>query len=85
MPVDLDDDLVEETIAKFMRSKHQITSSMYLDLQAGNPLEVHVLNGAVLRAGRELGIATPANEFITTCLSLADSRARSRLSSESQV
>ena len=83
--IDLDDDLVEETIAEFVRSKHQITSSMHLDLQAGNPLEVHVLNGAVLRAGRELGIATPANEFITTCLSLADSRARSRLSSESQV
>ena len=78
--VELDDGLVDATLAEFRRSRDNLTSSMYLDLLAGNPLEVQVLNGAVSRLGRDLGISTPANDFITTCLSVADQRARSRLS-----
>ena len=35
--VDLDDDLVDATISEFQRSKGSITSSMHMDLQAGNP------------------------------------------------
>ena len=77
--VDLDDDLVDATIAEFQHSKGSITSSMHLDLQAGNPLEVQVLNGAVALKGRDLGIPTPANDFISVCLSVADNRARSSL------
>ena len=80
--VDLDDGLVDSTLAEFRRSRDNLTSSMYLDLLAGNPIEVQVLNGAVSRNGRRTGIATPANDFITTCLSVADRRARSRLSAK---
>ena len=72
----LEDDVVESRMELIERLKHEMSSSMYLDLQAGNPLEVGVLNGAVSRYGRETGVASPANDFITTCLTLADRRAR---------
>ena len=58
------------------RLKHELSSSMYLDLQAGKPLEVGVLNGAVSRYGKEHGVATPVNDFITACLAVTDRRAR---------
>ena len=79
--VRLEQDVVETTMAGFWDLHHDMVSSMFLDLQAGNPLEVGVLNGAVSKAGKEAGVATPVNDFITACLSLADNRARSLLSS----
>ena len=79
--VRLENDVVESTMAGFRRLDHDMVPSMCLDLQAGNPLEVGVLNGAVSRAGKETGVATPVNDFITACLSLADARGRSLLGS----
>ena len=76
--VGLDDDVVESTMKPFQASKHDVISSMRLDLDAGNRLEVGVLNGAVARMGKEVGVATPVNEFITACLTVADNRARDR-------
>lgn len=73
--VGLDDDLVETTLAGFLREK-DFVSSMYLDLVAGNPLELDVLNGAVSRMGKALGVDTPANDFITACLRIADNKGR---------
>tara|TARA_B100000809_G_C15100820_1_gene516848 strand:- start:825 stop:1760 length:936 start_codon:yes stop_codon:yes gene_type:complete len=71
----LDDELVKNTLAGFLKEK-SFVSSMYLDLIAGNPLELDVLNGAVSEKGRELGIPTPANDFITSCLRIADNEGR---------
>ena len=65
-------------MAHFMEEKHDLVSSMYLDLQAGNPIEVGVINGAVSRSGKEVGVPTPVNDFITACLTVADNRARSK-------
>lgn len=47
--------------------------SFYIDLQHGRKKsEVEYLNGAVVRAGRQLGLATPANQVLTeTLLALA--------------
>ncbi len=43
--------------------------SFYIDLYSGRKLsEVDYLNGAVVRAGKEVGIPTPANAFLTTTL-----------------
>lgn len=42
--------------------------SMLVALERGQRLEVEAINGVVCRAGRELGIATPANDFIYACL-----------------
>ena len=49
---------------------------MFTDLKRGNQLEIDVLNGAVSRIGKEVGIPTPANDFITACLLIADKAAR---------
>ena len=77
MGVKLDDDIVSSTMAHFQEFKHELVSSMYHDLVAGNPLELSVLNGAVSRMSKTLGVATPVNDFITACLTVADNRARS--------
>jgi 2-dehydropantoate 2-reductase len=39
--------------------------SMLLDILAGRPSEVDVINGAIPRLGAELGLATPVNRTIT--------------------
>ena len=77
--VNLDDNVVESTMAHFEKVKHELISSMYADLEAGNPLELDALNGAIARLGKEVGVATPVNDFITACLALADNRGRARL------
>ena len=73
--VDLDEDVAETTLDNLDARKHVSGSSMFTDLTRGNPLEVGVLNGAVARIGKGLGVSTPANEFITSCLAVAHNRA----------
>lgn len=76
MGADLADDLVESSMAMLEEHKQELSSSMYLDLKEGNPLEVSVLNGAVSNYGRKTGIQTPINDFISGCLAAADRVAR---------
>ena len=78
--VGLDVDVVEQTVAHFDEFSDELRSSMQLDLERGNRLEVEALNGTVARFGRETGIETPVNDFIHSCLKLADDRARLRAS-----
>ncbi len=78
--VPLDEDVVERTIAYFDELHSQLRSSMHLDLERGNRLEVAALNGTVARLGIELGVDTPVNSFIYSCLKLADEQAKARLS-----
>ena len=74
--VPLDDGLVDSVMAGFQEEKSGLISSMHTDLMAGNPLEVSLINGAVARIGKEVGVDTPANSMIATCLAIADNRAR---------
>jgi 2-dehydropantoate 2-reductase len=71
-------DVVESTMALFEEAGGRLTSSMFTDLERGNPLEVDVLNGAVARLGKELGVATPVNDLITACLTPAHKRGAAR-------
>ena len=73
--IGLDGDVVETMMARFQERKAGLTSSMFTDLERGDRLEVGVLNGAVARYGRELGVATPVNDFITACLTVSHNRA----------
>ena len=74
--VALDDELPDAVMAGFLEEKGGLISSMHTDLVEGNPLEVSLINGAVARIGREIGVDTPANGFIAACLTIADNRAR---------
>jgi 2-dehydropantoate 2-reductase len=38
---------------------------MLLDLLAGRPCEIDVINGAIPPAAREVGLSAPANEVVT--------------------
>ena len=74
--VPLDDGLPDSVMAGFLEEKDGLISSMHTDLITGNPLEVSLINGAVARIGKEVGVETPVNCFITTCLLIADNKAR---------
>ena len=73
--VDLKDDAVESMMEFVTSIDGKTVSSMYYDLQEGNPLEVNVINGAVSRIGQSLGVPTPANDMITACLAVPHKRA----------
>ena len=45
-----------------------LQASMHTDVIAGRPLELEALNGAVVRAGRAAGVATPINDVIYAML-----------------
>ena len=73
--IELPDSEVEEAMQSFRDAGEDSVSSMYIDLQAGKPLEIEVLNGAVARMGTEAGVATPVNDFIVACLTLPHRKA----------
>jgi len=52
--------------------------SMLLDLMAGRRSEIDFINGAIPRAGRELGVATPFNEAITALVKAREAKALRR-------
>lgn len=76
--VRFDEGIVDRSIALLHEERKEITSSMYLDMVAGKPLEIDVLNGAVSRIGKEVGVETPINDFITACLSVVNERGPNR-------
>ena len=39
--------------------------SMLLDVRAGRPSEIDVINGAIPPAAREVGLTAPVNEVVT--------------------
>ena len=45
--------------------KDAMMTAMLQDIRAGRRTEVDAMNGAVVRYGRESGIATPTNEILT--------------------
>jgi 2-dehydropantoate 2-reductase len=55
------------------------TASMQRDIIAGRPSELETQNGAVVRLGREAGIATPLHSFIYRSLLPQELRARGQV------
>ena len=69
-------DTVQNTIDYLETHKNDLVSSMHQDMLSGRPMEINAINGAVSREGKTLGIPTPINDMIASCLSLQDARAR---------
>lgn len=58
-----------DTASKIMeygfRDSREIKPSMFQDIEKGRKTEVDLLNGYVVKKGKEIGIETPANELVT--------------------
>ena len=77
--INLDDDVVEQTLRYMDTEARFLKASMHTDLENERPMELEALNGAVVRLGREVGIPTPANETIYALLKAHDLKHRGLL------
>ncbi|MGA7595841.1 MAG: 2-dehydropantoate 2-reductase [Gallionella sp.] len=68
--VDLSEDYAGTRLQLADDVPNDMTSSMYHDLERGNPLEVRWLSGGVVELGRQKGIQTPLNRAISDILAL---------------
>ncbi|MFW9802771.1 MAG: 2-dehydropantoate 2-reductase [Candidatus Thorarchaeota archaeon] len=66
--VSLSDDVLDKLMNFSLGLNPDIRPSMYRDLMNKRRIEIDILNGAVVRLGREFHISTPTNDFIFTCL-----------------
>ena len=64
----LDEGRADEIVASMIEGPGEAGTSLLADRRAGHPLEVDARNGAVVRIGKQHGIATPLNRAITTLL-----------------
>ncbi|HMO57888.1 MAG TPA: 2-dehydropantoate 2-reductase [Roseiflexaceae bacterium] len=64
-------DPVEAGLLAAERFPPEAKSSMLRDLERGGELEIEALNGAVVRLGRTLGVATPVNQAVYAALRFA--------------
>ena len=62
--VNLDSDVVQQTMTYVEGAVKDITASMHLDLERGRRLELEIFNGAVVRLGAEVGVETPVNRLL---------------------
>ena len=74
------DDTVIKTMAFVDTLPQNGTTSLHRDIMDGNPSELDFWNGAVVRLGQEVGIATPLNSFIYNSLLPRELRAQGKLS-----
>jgi 2-dehydropantoate 2-reductase len=70
------DDEAARTLATLFTFSGELGTSMYFDRVAGRPLEQEVLTGAIVTAGKRLGIATPINCALLPLLAAISDAAR---------
>ena len=78
--VDLAEEVIDQTLAFIDALPAGGTASMQRDLTDGKPSELEAQTGAVVRMGRETGVATPVSTLIYHSLLPLEMRARGRLS-----
>lgn len=61
--IDIGPDVVAATLDVVRRTADN-RSSMLQDVESGRPTEIEVMNGAVVREGRALGVTTPVNALL---------------------
>ena len=72
-------DAVSQTLAFIESFPPHGTASMQRDIMAGRPSELESQNGAVVRLGQEVGVATPLHRFIDNSLLPLERRARGKI------
>jgi 2-dehydropantoate 2-reductase len=68
--VTVPEDYAEKRLAFCDSLPPDMTSSLYHDLERGNPLEVQWLSGGVVQLGEQAGVPTPANRAVWDVLAL---------------
>lgn len=76
--VALSPDVVERAMGFVDHLAAGSTASMQRDILAGRPSELEAQNGAVVRLGRESGVATPVHAELYAALSAASTKAAPR-------
>ena len=76
--IDLGIDAVEKQLDFVRGMAPGIKSSMLVDVERGNPLEVETFSGMVIRLGSELNVPTPVHRCIYAILKIEDTRNRAR-------
>jgi len=71
---------VADTMLSIDQAAPAATASLQRDIAEGRPSELDYWNGAVVRLGREAGVATPTHAFITDVLQPQERRARGEIS-----
>jgi 2-dehydropantoate 2-reductase len=74
--IDLEADVVAQSLAFVDAAAPQIKPSMQLDVEAGRRSELEALIGVIGRQGRALGVPTPAADFVYAALLPGDLMAR---------
>lgn len=69
-------DAVERAMCFIDALPEESTASMQRDIMAGLPSELEAQNGAVVRLGQQLGVATPVNALIHAALLPQEQQAR---------
>jgi 2-dehydropantoate 2-reductase len=77
--VSLAEESVDQTMALIDGLPAGATASMQRDIMAGRPSELESQNGAVVRLGQEVGVATPLHTFIYHSLLPAELQARDQV------
>jgi 2-dehydropantoate 2-reductase len=70
---------IDQAMAFLDDLPYEGTASMQRDIMAGRPSELDAQNGAVIRLGKEAGVATPVNGMIFSSLLPLEMRARKEL------
>ena len=76
--INLNDDIVEKTIALIDAYPYDSTSSLTRDVWEGKPSEIDYQNGTVVKLGKKYGVDTPVNEFIYHCILPMEIKARKK-------
>ena len=75
--VALPEDVVERRLAFLDTLAPDSTTSLQRDIAASRPSELEAWTGAVVRLGREAGVATPVQAVLYDCLLPLERQARS--------
>jgi len=75
----LSDGIIEKSMMFIDSLAPSGTTSLQRDIADGKPSELEAWNGAVVRLGREIGVATPLHEFIYHTLLPLELRARGKV------
>jgi 2-dehydropantoate 2-reductase len=70
---------MKKQILSFSTPPPHGTTSLQRDIADGKPSELEYWNGAVVRLGREVNVATPLHEYIYSCLLPQELRARGQV------